>query len=123
MGSCEGVAGDEGMLLVPSGDGAALSRIDRIELLADVGALIDRLRVSVAQQELRAVAPVTKGGFERVVVGVGDGDVGGIFAVVFALSNERSAVLSGAGPIDGLAGCGGIGVVFAEGTAPGDAEA
>ena len=50
--------------------------------------------------------------------------VGGIFAVVCACPDERSdAVLSGAGSMDGLAGCVGIGGVFAKGAAAGEAEA
>ena len=78
--------------------------VDWIELLANVGALIDRLCVGVAEQELRSVVLVTKGGFESVVVGVGLRLIGSIFAVVFAFSDERSADLPGAGSIDGLAG-------------------
>ena len=46
------VTGDKGVLLVPRRDGAGLSWIERIDLLPKVGALIDRFRVSIAQQEL-----------------------------------------------------------------------
>src|SRR5271168_3705082 len=99
-----GVTGDERVLLVPCRNCAALSRVEGVELLADAGALIDRLCIRVAQQELRAAVLVTKGGFERVVAGVGNRPVGRIFAVVFAFSDERAAGLSSAGAMDALAG-------------------
>ena len=67
---------------------------------------------------------VTKSGFKRVVIGVGHRLVGCIFAVVWACPYGCSnAALSGAGSMDGLTGCVGIGRIFAEGTAAGQAEA
>jgi len=83
---CDGVAGDEVVLHVPSGDSAALASVDWVKLLAEIGALVDRLGVRVTEQELRSVAIVAQRGLERVVVGVGDGAVGGVFAEVPAKS-------------------------------------
>ena len=103
------------MLQIPGGDGAALAWVDEVELLAEAGALVDRLCVGVAEEELRAVMGVAKRGFERVVVGVGDGFVGGVFAVVGALADASS--------LHCLSGAVGVGGVFAEGAAAAEAEA
>ncbi len=97
------------MLDVPGGDSATLAGVDGIELLAKVRALVDRLGIGVAQQKLRATMGVAQSGLERVVVGVGDGLVGGVFAVVRALTD--------AGALYGLTGAVGVGRIFAEGTA------
>src|SRR5271163_978995 len=92
-----GVAGDKSLLLVPCRNGAALFGIDGIELLADVRALVDRFRVGIAQQELRAAVLIAKRRFKRVVVGVANRAIRGILAVVRACPDARAkAALSGA---------------------------
>ena len=78
-GQRHGIAGDEVVLEIPCGDGTALPGIDRIELLAEIGALVDRLGVGVTEEELRATTLVTKCCFERVVVRVGD-DLSAVFS-------------------------------------------
>src|ERR1700677_237010 len=92
------------MLKIPSRDGAALPGVYRIELFSEVGALIDRLRIGVAEEKLRAGVPVAKGGFKCIVVRVGHRFIGCIFSVVFALPDERSAALSDACSIDRFPG-------------------
>ncbi len=103
------VAGDEVVFEIPGGDGAALSGIDGVELLAEAGALVDGFGVGVTEEELRAVALVAEGGFEGVVVGGGDGLIGGVFTIVGALTYASS--------LHCLSGAIGVGGVFAEGAA------
>ena len=69
-----------------------------IELLAQAGSLIDGFGISVAEKNLRAAMVVAKRRLERVVVGVGDGPVGRILAIVLgAWSDESPPTLSGTG--------------------------
>ena len=105
----EGVTRDKGMLLIPGGDCATLPGVERVELLADVRALIDGLCIGVAEQKLAVSAPVAESGFECVVTGVGDCGIGGILAVVFTLSGLWSAILTGPSSIDRLAAGSGVG--------------
>lgn len=93
------------MLHVPGGDGAALARVDWVELFAEAGVLVDRLGVGIAEQQLRCSTVVTQGCLQRVVVGVGDRPIGGVFAVVLSAgSDERSSALPCARACDRVAG-------------------
>ncbi len=67
-GEGQGVTADEVMLEIPGGDGAALAWIDDVQLFAETGALIDGLRVGVAEEKLRAIMGVAQCGFEGIVV-------------------------------------------------------
>src|SRR3984957_19020227 len=112
-GKFVGVADNEVMLYIESGECVAERGIDGIDFFADVGGLIHGFAEGIAGKHLQAAAGVAEAEFEGVVIGVADGGLIGIAAEVGA---ERSA-----GSVDGLAGSRGEDVALAEGAAGGGA--